>query len=575
MLFDNIRRCLAAQPNLTYDEACLDITNTLNETVRLFYQYDECYKCDFQNLTVLQPSKWTSVLVRTSSPLQIDYLLNNNKSKCHYRQLLQEHYRYGLNVSNSCGPIYIKDPADNAYLPILMAFVILFSFGTFWYMVKCIYKNSGRVRQLLTWTTEMEEYRILNLQDLIGSSAGTPVVFERPPVALLKHPNRLKSVDTFRGLCIGLMIFVNYGGGQYWFFKHSVWNGLTIADLVFPWFLWLMGLSLTISIQNKLRALVPRRLMVFQILRRTLILILLGFLLNSNKNLSTVADLRIPGVLQRIGLTYMVVGLIEVCFIKRSETETTNWASDLLSSWPQWIVVSSLVFVHTCVTFLAEVPGCGKGYIGPGGLGDHGKLENCTGGVAGYIDRQLFGNHLYSDHNLEKVYEIENKFDPEGFLGTLTSILTVYLGVQAGRILRTYQDVRGRMYRWIAWGIILGLLGGGLCTFSINDGPIPLNKKLWSLSYTFVTAGMAFLIQAGLFLFVDILRKWGGRPLFYPGMNPIIVYVGHELMKNTFPFGWKPTVITHGTYLFMNLWGTFLWFCISIWMYKHNIFFKI
>lgn len=69
----------------------------------------------------------------------------------------------------------------------------------------------------------------------MGGTSSTPLVIERPPT-VRKHPHRIKSVDVFRGLCIILMVFVNYGGGQYWFFRHSPWNGLTVADLVFPWF---------------------------------------------------------------------------------------------------------------------------------------------------------------------------------------------------------------------------------------------------------------------------------------------------------------------------------------------------
>lgn len=86
---------------------------------------------------------------------------------------------------------------------------------------------------------------------------------------------------------------------------------------------------------------------------------------------------------------------------------------------------------------------------------------------------------------------------------------------------------------------------------------------------------MAFIIHAFLFLIVDIYRKWGGRPFFYPGMNAIVLYVGHELLRKTFPFGWSPTVETHAAYLFMNLWGTGLWVAIAIYLYKHDLFFTI
>lgn len=98
---------------------------------------------------------------------------------------------------------------------------------------------------------------------------------------------------------------------------------------------------------------------------------------------------------------------------------------------------------------------------------------------------------------------------------------------------------------------------------------------MWSLSYVLVLGGLAYLIEACLYILVDVKRKWGGRPFFYPGMNPLILYIGHELFRNTFPFCWKLDNETHGAYLGMNLWGTALWVAISIFLYKRNIFINI
>ncbi|KAK9887111.1 hypothetical protein WA026_020558 [Henosepilachna vigintioctopunctata] len=246
---------------------------------------------------------------------------------------------------------------------------------------------------------------------------------------------------------------------------------------------------------------------------------------------------------------------------------------DILPFWSQFLFITNMVVVHTCVTLLMDVPGCGKGYLGPGGLDDHEKYYNCTGGAAGYIDRYLFGEHMYKA--TIPMYETKQYYDPEGILGIQTSVFIVYMGVQAGRILNTYQNVKDKVIRWLIWGTFTLVFGLCLCGFSQNDGFIPINKKLWSLSFVLVLSGLAFYIETFLFLVVDIYKKWGGRPLFYPGMNSIFLYVGHEIFKNTFPFGWRPVDITHGTYLFMNLWGTFLWVAISIFMYKHNIFFSI
>lgn len=177
----------------------------------------------------------------------------------------------------------------------------------------------------------------------------------------------------------------------------------------------------------------------------------------------------------------------------------------------------------------------------------------------------------------------------------MTSILTVYLGVQAGRILQTYTTLHGKTVRWTVWAIITvsvsqiikqnvklrnifflqGLIAGLLCNFSKNDGIIPVNKNLWSLSFALALSSMAFMMECVLYVLVDITRKWGGRPFFYPGMNAILLYIGHDVMRNTFPFAWVPYYKNHREFLAMNLWATFLWVAISIFLYKRNIFFKI
>lgn len=87
MLFDNLKKCLNKNALLLYDEACLDINNTLAKAVTLFYQYDECHKCDFQNLTTIEPGNFTSVVTKTSSPLQMFYTTDNKVDKCRYVML--------------------------------------------------------------------------------------------------------------------------------------------------------------------------------------------------------------------------------------------------------------------------------------------------------------------------------------------------------------------------------------------------------------------------------------------------------------------------------------------------------
>ncbi|CAG2067636.1 unnamed protein product, partial [Timema podura] len=128
---------------------------------------------------------------------------------------------------------------------------------------------------------------------------------------------------------------------------------------------------------------------------------------------------------------------------------------DVLESWLQWLVILGLVATHTCLTFLLPVEGCPTGYLGPGGRYNYSSHPNCTGGAAGYIDRMVFRNeHLYQKPTCYEIYQTTLPYDPEGLLGTLTSILMVYLGVQAGRITLCYHYAYSRVVRWMTWAVI-------------------------------------------------------------------------------------------------------------------------
>ena len=136
-----------------------------------------------------------------------------------------------------------------------------------------------------------------------------------------RQSRRVRSLDAFRGLSITIMIFVNYGGGSYYFFNHSPWNGLTVADLVFPWFVWIMGVSLVISTQSQLRNSVPRRRIVLRVIKRSIILVFLGLIINSEGGHNDLKTFRLPGVLQRFGLTYIIVGCTEALLLPRQFPE--------------------------------------------------------------------------------------------------------------------------------------------------------------------------------------------------------------------------------------------------------------
>ena len=169
--------------------------------------------------------------------------------------------------------------------------------------------------------------------------------------------------------------------------------------------------------------------------------------------------------------------------------------------------------------FCTQVPGCGAGYIGPGGNGDLGLHRGCTGGAHGYVDRVIFGYaHIYhgmddsgglvSAATCADVYDC-NVYDPEGTLGYLTAAVLCWLGVQAGRVLVHHRDHRARVLRWVAWGATLTLIGGAMCGFSKNGGAIPINKNLWSPSFVFVMSGLGMYLR--LYLCVVVLLLWWWR----------------------------------------------------------------
>uniref|UniRef100_A0A8B9SN78 Heparan-alpha-glucosaminide N-acetyltransferase n=1 Tax=Anas platyrhynchos TaxID=8839 RepID=A0A8B9SN78_ANAPL len=385
-------------------------------------------------------------------------------------------------------------------------------------------------------------------------------------------------------LSLIIMVFVNYGGGKYWFFKHESWNGLTVADLVFPWFVFIMGTSISLSLSSMLRWGSSKQKVLGKILWRSFLLILLGVIVvNPNYCLGPLSweNLRIPGVLQRLGLTYLVVAALELLFTRAGADSGTLEMScpalqDILPYWPQWIFILMLEVIWLCLTFLLPVPGCPRGYLGPGGIGDFGNYPNCTGGAAGYIDRLILGeNHIYQHPSSSVLYQTTMPYDPEGILGTINTILMAFLGLQAGKIILSYRDQHKQILsRFLIWSI--GIISAILTKCSKEEGFIPINKNLWSTSYVTTMSCFAFILLLLIYYLVDVKRLWSGAPFFYPGMNSILVYIGHEVFEDYFPFKWRMRDSqSHAEHLTQNLIATTLWVIISYVLYRKRIFWKI
>jgi len=150
-----------------------------------------------------------------------------------------------------------------------------------------------------------------------------------------------------------------------------------------------------------------------------------------------------------------------------------------------------------------------------------------------------------------------------------------FLGLQAGRTLVHYKNPIAIVGRWMTWGILTTVIAIILCKAQKNDGWIPLNKNLWSLSYVLLMAGSAFIFLSLLYLVIDKLQIWRGSPFLYVGMNSILIYIAQIVFKNYFPFSYYPLKTSHGGLLLSNLIGVSCWGMISYYLYWKKILVKI
>ncbi|CAH0760197.1 unnamed protein product [Diatraea saccharalis] len=238
---------------LQYDKACLEIGT--NETISFWSQYEECEGCVL--LETKRLSSTGAIVLSTLSPVRYA-IRNGNGQICNGTYQFGEFGQYSINLSevvkDECLPRMTAEP-DAAALPILTAVVTLLSMATLWYIIKGIGKRiiAGRwyARYLAREDNELgSETRVLTAEASV----------HRSPTR-----SRLRSLDIFRGIAIALMIFVNAGGGGYAIFSHSVWNGLTVADVVFPWFAFAMGEALVLSLNARLRTSMSRTTALYQV----------------------------------------------------------------------------------------------------------------------------------------------------------------------------------------------------------------------------------------------------------------------------------------------------------------------
>jgi predicted acyltransferase len=367
------------------------------------------------------------------------------------------------------------------------------------------------------------------------------------------NTERILSLDVFRGLTMALMVLVNAQGTRaiYPILDHADWNGCTFADLVFPSFLFIVGMTTVISMHRHLLNKGESRGEIYKgILKRSILLFAFGLFLNAFPFHFDFATLRVYGILQRIAICYFVCALI---YLNTSlKTQAVLFWGILIGYW-YW---------------LTQIPV-------PGGNGDSLSLAH---NWVGYIDKAMFSPaHLYRD------------FDPEGLLSTLPAIATTLSGLITGRFLLSQYDKQTKSLWMIIAGIAFIMLGW-LWSYSF-----PLNKHLWTSSFVLWTSGISLITFAWCFFIIDVLgrSKWA-LPFKIFGLNALFIFIIHVLLLKLqaifslpLPNGTYDNVrVVIADYLFGSfsqenasllyaLVFLFLNFLIAAYLYKKKIFFKL
>ena len=302
------------------------------------------------------------------------------------------------------------------------------------------------------------------------------------------------------------MILVNDPGSWehiYHPLEHAEWNGWTPTDLIFPFFLFIAGVSMTLSFASRASRGSKRTSLAWHIVRRSALIFLIGLFLNGFPSFDF-HTIRVMGVLQRIALCYLAGGLLYL-FTSREESATQG---DARGRGNIAVIASTtavlLVGYWVLMTFV-PVPGYGAGRLEP------------EKNLGAYIDRSLMGGHLWSE---------SVTWDPEGFLSTLPAIATLLIGILVGEWMRSGREGGRKALGLIAAGIPLLLIGRLLHPY------FPINKNLWTSTFVLFTGGFAMLVFAVCYWAVDLRgwRKWATPALVF-GRNAILAYAVGALVS--------------------------------------------
>src|SRR5690606_19262696 len=311
-----------------------------------------------------------------------------------------------------------------------------------------------------------------------------PIINKTIPMIQKNGVQRLVSLDAFRGFTVAAMIIVNTPGSWdhvYAPLLHASWHGITPTDCIFPFFIFIVGISITLSYGKLLGGGRPKAALVAKTLKRAALIFLIGVFLGLFPDFNF-AEMRIPGVLQRIAIVFLVCALLFLY---------TNWKQ-------QAVIGGALLLLYWITLVTVPVPGVGTGILEPG--------RN----LAAWIDGLLIPGKMW-----------QGTWDPEGVISTFPAIVTGISGMLVGRLLAIDEMPRERKVIWLYLaGLTAFLLG------SAWGWVFPINKNLWTSSYVLYTTGLAAMVFASLFFIVEVLgyKGWAKVGVVF-GANAITAYV--------------------------------------------------
>jgi len=382
---------------------------------------------------------------------------------------------------------------------------------------------------------------------------------------------RLLSIDVLRGITIAFMIMVNNNGGSgsWGFMNHAQWNGLTPTDLVFPTFVFVVGASIVFAFHARMKRGATRAELARHTVYRAVVLFALGMVVN-NFPFFHWQYMRFYGVLQRIAICYLVVGLFYI-WDQKASTKVVALVVSLVGYWVliRWV----------------PVPGAGM-------PGRDIPFMDVRNNLTNWLDRLVMPHHLYLDYD---TIDPHNTRDPEGLLSDLPAFGTCLLGVLAGIWLRGQRAAKSTL------GGLAAAAVGCLAVGYLWSMEFPLNKNMWTSTFVLVAAGYSLTVLTLSYLLMDVLgwgRGEGSKRFVYPflvlGSNAITAYMFSEIVPGvldrihftadgrlTNPMAWLANHVfihmpTPGWAAFAFSFTTLAYCFIPVWiMYRKKIFVKV